>query len=84
MGAVKAAGHQAPDMAGDEPGDGVETVGEGEEAGDVSRETGEAGTAAEPRDAQTEQPDAETVVASGVPAGPTLDTDAALALRRMR
>jgi hypothetical protein len=28
-----------PEMAGDEPGDGVETVGEGEEAKDVSRET---------------------------------------------
>jgi hypothetical protein len=63
-GAVKAAGHQGaetadgaetaqtgPEMAGDEPGDGVETVGEGQEAGDVSREPVEAGSAAEPGDA---------------------------------
>jgi hypothetical protein len=33
--------------------------------------------------AQTEQPDAETPTASEVPAGPTLDTNAALALRRL-
>ena len=58
-----------PEMAGDEPGDGVETVGEGEEAGDVSRETGGAGTADVPADAQTDQPEAETAVASEVPAG---------------
>ncbi|MGO9241472.1 MAG: hypothetical protein ACLPXM_20295 [Terriglobales bacterium] len=73
-----------PEVAGDEPGDGVETVGEAEEAGDVSGVTGEAGTAVEPGDAQTEQPLGETATASEVPAGPTLDTDAALALRRMR
>jgi hypothetical protein len=73
-----------PEMAGDEPGVGVETLTEGEEAGDVSPGTGEAGTATEPTDAQTEQPEGETVVASEVPAGPTLDTDAALALRRLR
>ena len=68
-------------MAGDEPGGGVETLTEGEEAGDDSRETGEAGTAVEPADAQTEQPGAETATASE---GPALDTDAALALRRLR
>jgi hypothetical protein len=68
-------------MAGDEPGDGVESVGEGEEAGHVSRETGGAGTAGEPGDAQTHQREGEAVVASEVPA---LDTDAALALRRLR
>jgi hypothetical protein len=73
-----------PEMAGDEPGDGVETVGEGEEAKDVSRETGQAGVAGEPGDAQTERPDAETATASEVPADPTLDTDAALALKRLR
>ena len=73
-----------PEMAGDEPSDGVETVGEGGEAGDVSRETVKAGTAAEPGDAQTDQPAAETPTGSEVPAGPTLDTDAALALRRLR
>jgi hypothetical protein len=50
-GAVKAAGHQGAETAGDEPGDGVETVGEGQEAGDVSREPVEAGSAAEPGDA---------------------------------
>ena len=70
-----------PEMAGDEPGDGVETVGEGEEAKDVSRETDGAGTAAGPADAQTNQPEAETAVASEAPA---LDTDAALALKRLR
>jgi len=70
-----------PEMAGDEPGDGVESVGEGEEAGHVSRETGGAGTAGEPGDAQTHQREGEAVVASEVPA---LDTDAALALRRLR
>ena len=70
-----------PEMAGDEPSDGVETVGEGEEAGDVSCETGQAGTADVPADAQTNQPEAETAVASEVPA---LDTDAALALKRLR
>jgi hypothetical protein len=42
-----------PEMAGDEPGDGVESVGEGEEAGHASEV-------------------------------PALDTDAALALRRLR
>jgi hypothetical protein len=73
-----------PEMAGDEPGDGVETVGEGEEAGDVSRETEATGTAAGPGDAGAEQPEGETVVASEEPASPTLDTDAALALRRVR
>ena len=73
-----------PEMAGDAVETGIETVGEGEEAGDVPRETGEAPTADETGDAQTEQPDGETVVASEVPAGPTLDTDAALALRRLR
>ena len=73
-----------PEMAGDEPGDGVETVGEGEEAKDVSREPGQAGVAGEPGDAQTERPDAETATASEAPAGPTLDTDAALALKRLR
>jgi hypothetical protein len=71
-------------MAGDEPGDGVETVGEGEEAKDVSRETDGAGTAAAPGDAQTERPEGQTPAASEVPAGPTLDIDAALALKRLR
>jgi len=73
----------SPEMAGDEPGDGVETLAEGEEAADVSRETVEAGTAG-PADAQMERPDAETATASEAPAGPTLDTDAALALKRLR
>ena len=57
---------------------------EGEETGDVTRETVEAGTAAEPGDAQTDQPEGETLVASDVPAGPSLDTGAASALRRLR
>lgn len=73
-----------PEMAGDDPGDGVETEGEGEEGAETALETEATGTAAEPGDAQTDQPERETVTASEAPAGPTLDTDAALALRRLR
>ena len=73
-----------PERAGDEPGDGVETLTEGEEAKDVSRETGQAETAAAPGDAQTERPEGQTPAASEVPAGPTLDIDAAVVLKRLR
>ena len=66
--AVKAAGHW-----------GAETADGAQPGADVARDEADVAETA-----QMERPDAETATASEAPAAPTLDTDAALALKRLR
>jgi hypothetical protein len=81
-GAVKSVGYQTPETADAAQTEPDVARDEADVAG-TAPETEVVETSAEPGDAQTEQPDAETPTASEVPAGPTLDTNAALALRRL-